>query len=120
MSAIPIGVTSAYLPELSGRVCLVSPLPVSIVVIEILCILALFAVLLLCRSSLVRILSLCAIEICVWLLCKYAIGPDSLLTKIMTWVTAGVLIILTLAIVNSIHWHPYGEEKEGPDSRNRP
>ena len=38
----------------------------------------------------------------------------------MTWVTAGVLIILTLAIVNSIKWRHYGEEESAADRRNPP
>lgn len=103
------------------RACLVKPFPVSTVVIEGLCILALLAVFLLFKSSLVRLVSLCAMEICFWLVCKHAIGPDSLLAKITTWITAAVLIILTLAIVNSIHWHPYGERNEDhTDTKNHP
>lgn len=103
------------------HVCLVKPFPVSTVIIDGLCVLALVAVLLLFKSSLVRLVSLCAMEICFWQVCKYAIGPDSLLTKITTWITAAVLIILTLAIVNSIHWHPYGERNEDhTDTKNHP
>ena len=43
-----------------------------------------------------------------------------MLTRIMTWVTASVLIILTLAIVNSIKWRHYGEEESDADRRNPP
>lgn len=110
-----------FLSQMDIHVCLVKPFPVRTVIINGLCVLALMAVLLLFKSSLVRLTSLCAIEICFWQVCKYAIGSNSLLTKITTWITAAVLIILTLAIVNSIHWHPYGERTEDhTDTQNHP
>ena len=91
--------------------CRARPLPISIIVVEALCILALIAILVLVRNRLVRILSACGVEICAWQLCKAIVGPEALLTRIMTWVTAGVLIILTLAVVNSIKWRQYGEAR---------
>ena len=102
-----------------ARFCRARPLPVSIIAVEGLCILALVAVLVLVRNRLVRILSACGVEICAWQLCKAIFGPEALLTRVMTWVTAGVLIILTLAVVNSIKWRQYGEprnEEPRPDT----
>lgn len=89
-------------------------------VVEGLCVLALVALLVLSKNRLVKILSGCGVEICAWQICKAAAGPDALLTRIMTWVTASVLIILTLAIVNSIKWRHYGEEESDADRRNPP
>ena len=82
--------------------------------------LSLVSLLVLSKNRLVKILSGCGVEICAWQICKAAAGPDALLTRIMTWVTAGVLIILTLAIVNSIKWRHYGEEESDADRRNPP
>lgn len=100
--------------------CRTQPFPVGVVVVEGLCVLALVALLVLSKNRLVKILSGCGVEICAWQICKAAAGPDALLTRIMTWVTAGVLIILTLAIVNSIKWRHYGEEESDADRRNPP
>ena len=100
--------------------CRTQPSPVGIVIVVGLCGLALVALLVLSKNRLVMILSGCGVEICAWQICKAAAGPDALLTRIMTWVTAGVLIILTLAIVNSIKWRHYGEEESDADRRNPP
>lgn len=80
---------------------------VAALVIEIVCALALVAALILVKTRLWRTLFACGLEICAWRICKTVLGADSLVSTIMTWLTAGVLIVLTLVIVNNIHWkHP--------------
>ncbi len=100
--------------------CRAQPFPVGVVVMEGICVLALAALLVLSKNRLVKILSGCGLEICAWQICKAVVGSDALLTRIMTWVTAGVLIILTLAIVNSINWRHYGEEETDANRQNPP
>lgn len=80
------------------------PMAIAALVVEIVCTLALAAALILSKTSLWRTVFACAMEICAWRICKTVLGSDSIITTIMTWLTAGVLIILTLVIVNNIHW----------------
>jgi hypothetical protein len=99
--------------------CTAQSIPVGAVVVEGLCVAALGTVIWLAKNRLIRILGCCGVEICLWQICKAVFGEEALLTRIMTWVTAGVLIVLTLAIVNSIKWHHYGE-KDADDSSTDP
>lgn len=118
MSAVTVHMFAAFFPALKSRVYVpgqalfgtaanaaeAESISVAALVIEIVCALALAAALILSKTSLWRTLFACALEICAWRICKTVLGSDSLISKIMTWLTAGVLIILTLVIVNNIHW----------------
>lgn len=97
-------------------------LPVAVLVVEILCGLALAAALFLSKTGLWRTLFACALEICAWRICKTVLGPDSIVSKILTWLTAGVLILLTLVIVNNIHWRQYDvrDDRGKPAEPNEP
>ena len=60
--------------------------------------------LVLVRNRMFKIICACGAEVCLWLACKVAFGPDALLSQIMTWVTALAVIALMIAIVNRIDW----------------
>lgn len=56
------------------------------------------------RRRFLKILCGCGAEVCLFLACKLAFGPDALLTQIMCWITAAVACIVTVSIVNRINW----------------
>ena len=56
------------------------------------------------RRRFMKILCGCGSEVCLFLACKLAFGPDALLTQIMCWITAAVACIITVSIVNRINW----------------
>lgn len=56
------------------------------------------------RRRFLKILCGCGAEVCLFLSCKLAFGPDALLTQIMCWITAAVACIITVSIVNRINW----------------
>jgi uncharacterized membrane protein len=56
------------------------------------------------RKRFVRLVCLSGIEVCAWLACKMIFGEDFILTTIMTWVTAALTLLITIAIVNRIDW----------------
>ena len=56
------------------------------------------------RQRFLKLLSACGAEVCLFLACKLAFGPDSLITQIMCWLTAIVACSVTVSIVNRINW----------------
>ena len=54
------------------------------------------------RKRFVRLVCLSGIEVCAWLACKMIFGEEFILTTIMTWVTAALTLLITIAIVNRI------------------
>lgn len=57
------------------------------------------------RKRFLKIICLCGMEICLFLACKLAFGPDSWVTTVMRWITAAVACIVTVTIVNRINWN---------------
>ncbi len=99
-------------PGMDGFAVLwVQPFPVWTFVIEIALTLLLIAAVFLFKPRILKIMSVCGAEFCLWQALKAALGTDSLLVQIFTWITAAVAVILTLAIVNMIPWKPYGSGK---------
>lgn len=98
----------------------VQPFPVWTFVIEIVLTLALLTAVFLFRPRILKILSICGAEFCLWQALKAALGTDSLLVQIFTWITAAAAVILTLAIVNMIPWKPYGSDKANNGSGDKP
>ncbi len=43
-------------------------------------------------------------EICLFVACRLFFGSESIITHIMCWLTAAVICIITVAIVNRINW----------------
>lgn len=64
----------------------------------------LLVLLFLFKQRFLKMICACGAEICLWLACKMAFGTDSLITQIMTWVTALAAIVIVIAIVNHIDW----------------
>ena len=66
------------------------------------------AILLLCtflfRRRFLKIICICGAEICLFLACKLAFGPEAWITNVMRWITAAVACIITVSIVNRINW----------------
>lgn len=83
--------------------------------VELFLMLCLIAAVFLFKARILKIIAGCAAEFCLWQACKVAFGPDAILTQVLTWITAVVVIVLTLAIVNRIPWHQYGSKKDGQD-----
>ncbi len=76
-----------------------------LVLTDILLALIFFGVSFLMRTRFLRILCLCGTEICLFLACKLFFGEDSIITFIMSWVTAAVACGVTIAVVNRIDWN---------------
>lgn len=58
---------------------------------------------LLFRPKLLKIICACAAEFMLWFACDSAF-PNTILSEIMTWVTAFVAIVVVITIVNHIDW----------------
>ncbi|MBE6652283.1 MAG: hypothetical protein E7610_02570 [Ruminococcaceae bacterium] len=56
------------------------------------------------RRRFLKIICACSTEILLYLICKLVFGPESIITKIMCWITAAVVCIITVSIVNRINW----------------
>ena len=65
---------------------------------------ALVTITFLVRKKFFKIIFISSAEICLFLACKAAFGPDSIITQIMCWITAAVVCMMTLSIVNNINW----------------
>ena len=79
-------------------------LTITAVAIEL--IIAAFALILtfLFSKRFLKILCLCTTEVCLFLACRQYFGSDSLITEIMRWLTALVVCVITVSIVNRINW----------------
>ncbi|MBQ3508010.1 MAG: hypothetical protein IJA91_05605 [Clostridia bacterium] len=79
-------------------------IPWGTLIAELVIALLLFVFMFIFRRRFLKILCGCGSEVCLFLACKLAFGPDALLTQIMCWVTAAVACIVTVSIVNRINW----------------
>ena len=79
-------------------------IPWGLLIIELILAVLLFALTFLVRKRFLKVICLCGTEICLFLACKMAFGGDALITEIMRWITAAVACIITVGIVNRIHW----------------
>ena len=73
------------------------------IVIELVLAVILVALVFLFRQRLAKLICACGAETCLWLACDMAF-PNSLLSTIMTWVTALATIVVVISIVNHIDW----------------
>jgi hypothetical protein len=90
-------------------------IPYGALTVEIFFMLCLLAGAFLLKTRLLKIVSGCGAELCLWLACKAAFGPDAIPSQILTWITAGVVIVLTMVVITRIPWHKYGDKKNGQD-----
>lgn len=79
-------------------------IPWSLLITELVIAALLFVLTFLVRQRFLKILCLCGTEVCLFLACKMAFGGEALITEIMRWITAAVACIITISIVNRIHW----------------
>ena len=77
---------------------------VSTLIVELCLCLLMVVALFLFHHRMIKILSLCGAEICLWLACRTAFGKEFILSQIMNWVTALAVLGLMIAIVNRINW----------------
>ena len=75
----------------------------TLIVVELVLAVILAVLVFLFRQRLAKLVCACGAEICLWLACDMAF-PNSILTTIMTWVTAVAAIIIVISIVNHIDW----------------
>ncbi len=57
------------------------------------------------RRRFLKIIFGCTSEMCLFLACKEYFGSDALITQIFCWITAVIVCIVTVTIVNSIDWN---------------
>ena len=57
------------------------------------------------RRRFLKIIFACTFEMCLFLACQGYFGSDALITEIARWVTAVIVCIVTVTIVNSIDWN---------------
>ena len=79
-------------------------IPWGTLITELVIAVLLFAFMFIFRRRFLKILCGCGSEVCLFLACKLAFGPDSLITQIMCWITAIAACIITVSIVNRINW----------------
>ena len=79
-------------------------IPLGVVITELVIALLLLALMFFTRSRGLKIFCGCGAEICLFFACKLFFGSDSLITLIMRWLTAAVVCIVTVSIVNRINW----------------
>lgn len=79
-------------------------IPFGVLIAELVIAFLLIVFMFLIRKRFLKIISACGAEVCLFLACKLAFGPDALITQIMCWVTAAVACIVTVSIVNRINW----------------
>ena len=75
----------------------------TLIVVELVLAVVLLVLVFLFRQRLAKMICACGAEICLWLACDMAF-PNSLLTNIMTWVTAVAAIVIVISVVNHIDW----------------
>ena len=87
------------------RSILVEDVPTAGVVAHLILAVLLTVVVFWSRSRSVKIFCACGAEVFLFLACKMAFGSDALVTQIMCWLTAAVVCILTVGVVNRINWN---------------
>ncbi len=75
----------------------------TLIAVELVLAVALIVFAFIFKSKLAKLFCVCGTEICLWLACDLAF-PDTIITQIMTWVTAFVSIVIVIAVVNHIDW----------------
>ena len=80
-------------------------IPWTVLIIELVSAALLLVLAFLLRRRFLKIICLCGMEVCLFLACKMAFGPESWVTTAMRWVTAAVACIVTVSIVNRINWN---------------
>lgn len=79
-------------------------LPLGVVITELVLAVLLLVAMLLVPKRFLKLICACGSVICLFLACKMAFGPQSIITQIMCWITAAAVCILTVSIVNHINW----------------
>ena len=79
-------------------------IPWGVLITELVIALLLVVLTFLVRKRFLKIICICGAEVCLFLACKLAFGPDAIITQIMCWFTAAVACIVTVSIVNRINW----------------
>ncbi len=79
-------------------------IPLGTLITELVIAVLLLSFMFIFRKRFLKVLCGCGSEVCLFLACKLAFGPDALLTQIMCWITAAVACIITVSIVNRINW----------------
>lgn len=51
-----------------------------------------------------KIACACISEFILYYICRTAFGMDAIITQVMCWLTTAMACILTVSIVNRIHW----------------
>jgi hypothetical protein len=87
------------------RSIFVEDIPTAGVVTHLILAVLLMAAAFLLRSRSLKIFCACTSEVFLFLSCKMAFGPEAIVTQIMCWLTAAVVCILTVGIVNRINWN---------------
>ena len=80
-------------------------IPMGVLITELVVAVLLFCLVFIFRRRFLKIICGCASEICLFLACKEYFGSNALITQIACWVTAVIVCIVTVTIVNSIDWN---------------
>ena len=95
---------SLFMDSIFARSTPAENIPWGVLITELVIAFLLMVLLFLVRRRFLKILCICGAEICLFLACKLAFGPDAIITQIMCWFTAAVACIITVSIVNLINW----------------
>lgn len=90
--------------EPQARTIPVEEIPMGTVITLLVAALCLVVFMCLTRSRGLKIFCGGGAEICLFYAVKLYCGSDSIITQIMCWLTAAVVCIVTVAIVNRINW----------------
>ena len=101
---IMIRTLSLFMDSVFARSVPMENIPWGVLITELAIALVLMVIMFLVRRRFLKILCICSAEICLFLACKLAFGPDAIITQIMCWFTAAVVCIITVSIVNLINW----------------
>lgn len=82
----------------------IESVPMGVVITEVAIALCLLVLMFFTRSRGLKIFCGGGAEICLFFACKLFFGSDSVITQIMCWLTAAVVCIVTVAVVNRIDW----------------
>lgn len=89
----------------TARMLPAAEIPWGAVVAELVGMILLVVLIFLFKNRFWKILAACAAEICLFFVCKQIFGDESLVTKILCWVTAAVACLATISIVNLVNWN---------------
>ena len=95
----------AFLLTDAPRSIFVEDMPTAGIVTHLVLALLLTALMFWVRSRSLKIFCACGAEVFLFLACKMAFGPEAIVTQIMCWLTAAVVCILTVGLVNRINWN---------------